>query len=314
MGIAGRLSKFFLHSQLTPLIALVALLLGLFAVLVTPREEEPQINVTMANVLIPFPGASAKDVETLVATPAEQVISQIQDLDHVFSVSKPGMAIVTVQFKVGVPRTEALVRLYDTINSNRDWLPRELNVGEPLIKPKGIDDVPVLSLTLWTKDPERGAYELERVAHAMEAELKRVPGTREVNTIGGPGRSVRVLLDIDRLNAHHLAVADIRQADSGQRHAGSADRQFPGQCQGGRRTDRRRQRRQPGHLVGRRADRRWTGAAVEIRLVRRRQSCRRRGDQRRRGRQHIPRSDDRDHQETWRKRGPGRAAAHRAGG
>ncbi|MDP3843726.1 MAG: efflux RND transporter permease subunit [Oxalobacteraceae bacterium] len=212
MGIAGRLSKFFLHSQLTPLIALVALLLGLFAVLVTPREEEPQINVTMANVLIPFPGASAKDVETLVATPAEQVISQIQDLEHVFSVSKPGMAVVTVQFKVGIPRTEALVRLYDTIHSNRDWLPRELNVGEPLIKPKGIDDVPVVSLTLWTRDLERGAYELERVAHAMEAELKRVPGTREVNTIGGPGRSVRVLLDIDRLNAHHLAVADIRQA------------------------------------------------------------------------------------------------------
>ncbi|NMM28867.1 MAG: efflux RND transporter permease subunit [Glaciimonas sp.] len=212
MGIAGRLSKFFLHSQLTPLIALVALLLGLFAVLVTPREEEPQINVTMADVLIPFPGASAKDVETLVATPAEQVISQIQGLEHVYSVSKPGMAVITAQFKVGVPRTEALVRLYDTIHSNRDWLPRELNVGEPLVKPKGIDDVPVLSLTLWTRDAERGAYALERVAHAMEAELKRVPGTREVNTIGGPGRMVRVLLDIDRLNAYHLAIVDIRQA------------------------------------------------------------------------------------------------------
>ena len=212
MGIAGRLSKFFLHSQLTPLIALVALLLGLFAVLVTPREEEPQINVTMANVLIPFPGASAKDVENLVATPAEQVIAQIQGLDHVFSVSKPGMAIITVQFKVGVPRTEALVRLYDTIHSNRDWLPRELKVGEPLVKPKGIDDVPVLALTLWTRDLERGAYELERVAHAMEAELKRVPGTREVGTIGGPGRAVRVLLDIDKLNAAHLALGDIRQA------------------------------------------------------------------------------------------------------
>lgn len=212
MGLAGRLAKFFLHSQLTPLIALVAMLLGLFAVLVTPREEEPQINVTMANVLIPFPGASAKDVETLVATPAEQVISQIQGLDHVFSVSKPGMAVITAQFKVGIPRTDALVRLYDTIHSNRDWLPRELNVGEPLIKPKGIDDVPVVSLTLWTKDSDRGAYELERVAHAMEAELKRVPGTREVTTLGGPGRVVRVLLDIDKLNAFHLAINDIRQA------------------------------------------------------------------------------------------------------
>ena len=212
MGIAGRLSHYFLHSQLTPLIALVALLLGVFAVLVTPREEEPQINVTMANVLIPFPGASAKDVEALVATPAEQVIGQIQGLDHVYSVSKPGIAIITAQFKVGVPRTEALVRLYDTIHSHRDWLPRELNVGEPLIKPMGIDDVPVVSLTLWTRDSERGAYELERVAHAMEIELKRVPGTRTVTTQGGPGRLVRVLLDIDKLNAHHLAINDIRQA------------------------------------------------------------------------------------------------------
>ena len=211
MGVAGRLAKYFLHSQLTPLIALVAMLLGLFAVLVTPREEEPQINVTMANVLIPFPGALAKDVEALVAIPAEQVVSQIQGLDHVYSVSKPGMAIITAQFKVGVARTEALVRLYDTIHSNRDWLPRELNVGEPLIKPKGIDDVPVVSLTLWTRDLERGAYELERVAHAMEIELKRVPGTREVTTLGGPGRLVRVLLDIDKLNAYHLAVNDIRQ-------------------------------------------------------------------------------------------------------
>src|SRR5665647_3635589 len=115
MGIAGRLSKLFLHSQLTPLIALVAMLLGLFAVLVTPREEEPQINVTMADVLIPFPGASAKDVEALVATPAEQVIAQIQGLEHVYSVSKPGMAIITAQFKVGVPRIDALVRLYDCL-------------------------------------------------------------------------------------------------------------------------------------------------------------------------------------------------------
>ena len=135
MGVSGRIARYFLDSRLTPLIALVALLLGVFAVVVTPREEEPQIDVTMANVLVPFPGASAKDVETLVATPAEQVISQMPGLEHVFSVSKPGMAIITAQFKVGVPRIVALVRLYDTILSNRDWLPAQLGVGEPLIKP-----------------------------------------------------------------------------------------------------------------------------------------------------------------------------------
>ena len=166
LGISGRVSRYFVDSQLTPLIALVAMLLGLFAVLVTPREEEPQINVTMANVLVPFPGASAKDVESLVATPAEQVLSQIIGIDHVYSVSKPGLAVLTVQFKVGQDRTQALVRLYDTIYSNKDWVSPNLGVGEPIIKPMGIDDVPVVTLTLWTADPQRGAYDLERIAHA----------------------------------------------------------------------------------------------------------------------------------------------------
>ena len=214
---------------------------GAFAVIVTPREEEPQIDVTMANVFIPFPGASARDVETLVAIPAEQVLSQIQGLEHVWSVSRPGQALITVQYKVGVPRTEAIVRLHDTILSHRDWLPPELNVGEPLVKPKGIDDVPIVALTLWTKDPTRGAFDLERVAHAVEAELKRVPGTREVTTIGGPGRVVQVLLDPEKLSAHGLAAADLKRgAAVGERgHA----RGYDGARQ---RDDLRRDRRVPG--------------------------------------------------------------------
>jgi multidrug efflux pump subunit AcrB len=212
MGISGRIATFFQDSQLTPLIALVAFLLGLFAVMVTPREEEPQINVTMANVFIPFPGASSKDVESLVATPAEQVLSQMTGVEHVFSVSRPGMAVLTVQFKVGVPRVDALVRLYDTINSNRDWVSPTLGTLEPIIKPKGIDDVPVVTLTFWSKDPKIGAFELERVAHAAEIELKRVPGTREVQTLGGPGHSVRVLLDPDRMNAYGISALDVKNA------------------------------------------------------------------------------------------------------
>jgi multidrug efflux pump subunit AcrB len=212
MGISGRIARFFQDAQLTPLVALVAFLLGLFAVAVTPREEEPQINVTMANVFVPFPGASARDVEALVATPAEQVLSQMSGVEHVFSVSRPGMAVLTVQFKVGVPRIDALVRLYDTINSNRDWVSPELGTLEPVIKPKGIDDVPVVTLTLWSEDPARGAFELERVAHAAEIEFKRVPGTREVQTLGGPGRAVRVLLDADRLNAYEVSALDVRNA------------------------------------------------------------------------------------------------------
>ena len=212
MGISGRIARFFQHSQLTPLAALAALLLGLFAVVVTPREEEPQINVTMADVFVPFPGASVRDVEALVAGPAEQVLSQMSGVEHVYSVSRPGMAVLTVQFRVGVPRIDALVRLYDTINSNRDWVSPTLGVGEPVIKPKGIDDVPVVTLTLSSEDPRRGAYELERVAHAAEAELKRVEGTREVRTLGGPGRAVRVLLDADRLAAFGVSALDVRNA------------------------------------------------------------------------------------------------------
>ena len=110
LGISGRMAAAFQSNAITPLLALVAMLLGLFAVLVTPREEEPQINVTMANVLIAFPGAASTDVQNMVARPAEQVLSQIAGIEHTYSVSRPGMALLTVQFKVGVPRTEALVR------------------------------------------------------------------------------------------------------------------------------------------------------------------------------------------------------------
>ena len=212
MGISGRIAKTFMQSQMTPLIALIAFLLGLFAVLVTPREEEPQINVTMANVFIPFPGASAKDVESLVATPAEQVLSLITGIEHVYSVSRPGMAVLTVQYKVGEDRTQALVRLYDTVQSHRDWVSPNLGVGEPIIKPVGIDDVPIVSITLWTEDAARGAYELRQVAHAAEIELKRIKGTREVKTLGGSNRVVRVIMDAERMNAYRISAQDIRDA------------------------------------------------------------------------------------------------------
>src|SRR5689334_5020453 len=114
MGISGRITRYFQDSQLTPLAALVALLLGAFAIVATPREEEPQIDVTMANVFVPFPGASAADVESLVTVPAEQVLAQMSGIEHVYAVSRPGISLLTVQFKVGVPRTEAIVRLRDT--------------------------------------------------------------------------------------------------------------------------------------------------------------------------------------------------------
>ncbi len=160
LGLAGALAKRFQNNAITPLLALVGLLLGVFAVLVTPQEEEPQIDVTFANVFVPFPGATAKEVEQQISIPAEQVLSEIAGVKHVYSVSQPGMAVLSVQFKVGEARTQALVRLYNKVYSNQDFLPANLGAGQPLVKPKGIDDVPIVSLTLWTPDPHRGATEL----------------------------------------------------------------------------------------------------------------------------------------------------------
>ena len=211
-GLSGRLAAAFQANPLTPILAIMGLLLGLVAVLITPREEEPQIDVTMANVFVPFAGASARDVEQLVSTPLEQKLSEIEGVKHVYSVSRPGMAVLTVEYTVGVERQPAIVRLYNQVYSNQDWLPPGMGVGQPLIKPKGIDDVPVMALTLWTDDAQRGATELTEVAHSLETELKRIPGSRDVYTIGAPDRVVSVTLDPAKLASYGLTVADLGQA------------------------------------------------------------------------------------------------------
>jgi len=212
LGVSGSIAKRFLTTEITPLLALVGLLLGLFAVLITPREEEPQINVTFANVFIAFPGAAAAEVEHLVSSPAEQILSEIEGVKHVYSVSRPGTSILTIQYEVGEDRTDAIVRLYNAIFSNQDWLPQNLGVAQPIIKPKGIDDVPIVSLTLRSEDENVGGYELQKVAHAIEAELKRVKGTRDIYTIGGPDQVVHVQLDPERLAGHGIAIDDLRNA------------------------------------------------------------------------------------------------------
>jgi multidrug efflux pump subunit AcrB len=215
LGISGRLAKAFQANPLTPILALMGLLLGFVAVAITPREEEPQIDVTMANVFVPFPGASARDVEQLVSYPLEQKLAEIEGVKHVYSISRPGMAVLTVEYTVGVERQPALVRLYNQVFSNSDWMPQGIGVGQPLIKPKGIDDVPVMALTLWSDgtgasqaDPEQ----LAAVARTLETEIKRVPGTRDVYTIGAPDRVVAVTLDPTRLTAFGLSIGEVAQA------------------------------------------------------------------------------------------------------
>ncbi len=212
LGLSGRLARAFQANPLTPVLALMGLILGLVAVLVTPREEEPQIDVTMANVFVPFPGASARDVEQLVSYPLEQKLSEIEGVKHVYSISRPGMAVLTVEYTVGVERQPAIVRLYNQVYSNADWMPAGVGVGQPLIKPKGIDDVPVMALTLWSDDEATGIEDLAAVARTLETELKRVPGTRDVYTIGAPDRVVAVTLDPARLAAFGLSVDEIAQS------------------------------------------------------------------------------------------------------
>lgn len=211
-GISGRLAAAFQRNPLTPILAIMGLLLGLLAVAITPREEEPQIDVTMANVIVPFDGASSRDVEQWVATPLEQKLSEIEGVKHVYSISRPGMAVLTVEFEVGVQRQPALVRLYNQVFSNADFLPQRAGVGQPIVKPKGIDDVPVMALTLWSDDPQVDASRLAEVAHTLEAELKRIPGTRDITTIGAPDRSVLVTLDAAKLAAYGMGANDLAQA------------------------------------------------------------------------------------------------------
>ncbi|MBF0185659.1 MAG: efflux RND transporter permease subunit [Magnetococcales bacterium] len=212
MSIAGRIAGKFQNSAITPLLGVVGFLLGFFAILVTPQEEEPQISVTFANIFIAYPGASSTEVEQVVSTPAEQVLAEVEGIKHVYSVSQPGMSVITVQFEVGEDRNSAILRLYNAIFSNEDFLPRQLGVMRPLVKPKGIDDVPIVTFTLWSDDPSWGSYELSHVAHALEAELKRVPQTRDVYTVGAPDRVVHVLLDPQKLAAQQIAIDDLSRS------------------------------------------------------------------------------------------------------
>lgn len=212
LGISGKIARTFQNSPITPLLALVGLLLGFFAILVTPKEEEPQIDVTFANVFIAFPGASAKQVEELVATPAEQVLSEIKGVDKIYSISSPGQAVLTVAFVVGVPREEAILNLYNQIYSNNDWFPQNMGVMPPVIKPMGIDDVPIMALTLSSKRPDISASNLTKLAHSLEIELKRIAGTRDIYSIGSQNSVLNVRLNPARMNGFGLSFDEVRQS------------------------------------------------------------------------------------------------------
>lgn len=212
VGPSGLIARVFQSSQLTPLLALTVILLGILAVIVTPKEEEPQINVTMVDIFIGLPGASVAEVESVIATPAEQVMSEIEGVKHVYSVSRQGHAVITIEFKVGLPRQEALLRLYNQVYSNQDWLPPDLGATQPLVKPQGIDDVPIMSLTFYDPTGRSTGTDLTRLAHTLEVALKNVAGTRDIYTLGGTPDRVEVHLDPALLNGYGLTVADLEAA------------------------------------------------------------------------------------------------------
>ena len=212
LGPSGLIARAFQDSRLTPLLAAVALIAGLIAVLITPKEEEPQIDVTMADVMVSFPGASAREVESLIATPGEQVLDEIEGLEHIYSTSSHGLAVLTVQFEVGVPRQAALVRLHNQILANQDWFPDDLGVSPPVVRALGIDDVPIMALTLFDPSHRSSAEDLTRLAHLLEVELKRIPGTRDVYTLGGIPDRVDVHVDPALLAGFNLSVSDVAAA------------------------------------------------------------------------------------------------------
>ncbi|HSN68828.1 MAG TPA: efflux RND transporter permease subunit, partial [Thermoanaerobaculia bacterium] len=176
LGFAGRLAAAFINSKLTPLIILASLLLGLMAVAVLPREEEPQIVVPMIDVFVQLPGATSKEVEQRVTAPMEKLLWEIPGVEYVYSTSSPGMAMVIVRFKVGEDEEDAVVRLNQKLFANMDRVPP--GASAPLVKARAIDDVPVLALTLSSASYDH--FMLRRIAAQLHDDIKQIPDVSEV--------------------------------------------------------------------------------------------------------------------------------------
>ncbi|MBI5576018.1 MAG: efflux RND transporter permease subunit [Deltaproteobacteria bacterium] len=204
-GIAGRIAAAFIDSRLTPLIVLASILLGVGAVLLLPREEEPQIVVPMIDVFVQMPGASAKEVEDRVTRPMEKLLWEIPGVEYIYSTSSPGQSMAVVRFKVGEDEEKSIVRLNQKMFANFDLIPP--GATPPLVKPRSIDDVPILALTLSGEryDP----FTLRRVAVQLHEQIKTVPDVSEVKIIGGQRRQVRVLLDPAAMASRGVAPAGL---------------------------------------------------------------------------------------------------------
>jgi multidrug efflux pump subunit AcrB len=228
LGLAGKFARAFIDSKLSPLIISASILLGIGAVILLPREEEPQIVVPMIDVLVGMPGASAKEVEERVTKPMEKLLWEVPGVEYIYSTSAPGQAMAVVRFYVGQNEEESIVRLNQKMFANFDLIPP--GASQPLVKPRSIDDVPILALTL-----SSGRYDhftLRRVAAQLHDQIKEVADVSEVKIIGGQRRQIRVTLDQSRMAAFNVAPASIvpmleqanRQLQAGS--FASANREF----------------------------------------------------------------------------------------
>ena len=205
MGFAGRIARTFIDSKLTPLVVITSILLGVAAVIMLPREEEPQIKVPMIDVLVSMPGFSAKEVEARATRPMEKLLWEIPGVEYIYSTSRPGEGLAIVRFKVGEDVEKSLVKLNQKLQSNFDKIPR--GVSFPLIKPKSIDDVPILALTFHSDHYDH--LTLRRLVAQLDDAVKQVPLVAETTIIGGARRQLRVLLDPTQLASRNLSAAEI---------------------------------------------------------------------------------------------------------
>ncbi|HPP80843.1 MAG TPA: efflux RND transporter permease subunit [Deltaproteobacteria bacterium] len=210
VGVSGNLARAFITSKLTPLSIVGSLILGVFAVLDTPREEEPQIVVPMIDVMVSYPGASPEEVESRVTIPMERLLWEIPGVEYLYSIVGPGSNLTIVRFYVGEDMEDSLVKLTTKLSANYDIIPP--GVSQPLIKAKSIDDVPVLALTLWCENGRYTGYDLRRMALELACEIKKGRDVSECTVAGGQRRRLKVELDPGRLRAYRTTAAEIAEA------------------------------------------------------------------------------------------------------
>lgn len=210
-GFSGNIAKAFLQSKLTILLMMAFLMIGAYSTFLIPREEEPQIQVPMADIFIGYPGAAPKDVETKVAAPLEKMISNVKGVEYVYSTSMKGQAMLIVQFYVGEDVERSLVKLYSELMKNMDKMPQGVTL--PLIKTRAIDDVPVLGLTLWSEKYDD--YRLKQIGQALTNEVKKIPDVSDINILGGRSREVKVLLDKNKMAENKVDFLSISKQIQG---------------------------------------------------------------------------------------------------